>query len=72
MYFKRHTIYRDAKKKWEYYQAVQTKLQDKIQAMVVKQKAAKLRANLPVRTWLKDLKASSAAPEAPLKRSIAV
>ncbi|MCJ1346517.1 hypothetical protein MMC31_004734, partial [Peltigera leucophlebia] len=47
MYFKRHTIYRDARKEWEYYHAVQTKLRDKIQATVAKQKAAKLRANLP-------------------------
>ena len=34
MYFKRHEIYRDAKKEWQYYYAVQTKLQDKIQAVV--------------------------------------
>ena len=72
MYFKRHTIYRDAKKEWEYYHAIQTKLRDKIQATVAKQKAAKLRANLSVRTWLKDLKALSAPPEATTKRSISV
>ena len=42
MYFKRHTIYRDAKKKWKYYHAIQTKLRDKIQATVAQQKAAKL------------------------------
>ena len=42
IYFKRHPIYRDAKKKWENYYAIQTKLQDKIQATVVKQKVAKL------------------------------
>ncbi len=36
MYFKSHIIYRDAKKGCEYYQSVQTKLQDKIQAKVVK------------------------------------
>ncbi|MCJ1349118.1 hypothetical protein MMC31_007354 [Peltigera leucophlebia] len=52
MYFKRHTIYRDARKEWEYYHAVQTKLRDKIQAT--------------------DLKASSAPPEATIKRSISV
>ena len=72
MYFKRHTIYRDVKKEWEYYHATQTKLRDKIQATVAKQKAAKLRAHLPVRTWLQDLKASSAPPEAITKRSISV
>ncbi len=72
MYFKRHIIYRDAKKEWEYYHDVQTKLRDKIQATVAKQKAAKFRANLPVRTWLKDLKASSAPTEAAIKRSISV
>ena len=38
MYFKRHTIYKDIKKKWEYYHATQTKLQDKIQATVAQQK----------------------------------
>ena len=42
MYFKRHTIYRDVKKEWEYYHAIQTKLRDKIQATVAKQKTAKL------------------------------
>lgn len=36
MYFKRHTIYRNAKKEWEYYHAVQTKLRDKIQGTVAK------------------------------------
>ena len=72
MYFKRHTIYRDDKKEWEYYHAIQTKLRDKIQATVAKQKAAKLRAHLPVRTWLQDLRASSAPPEATTKRSISV
>ena len=36
MYLKRHTIYGDAKKEWEYYHAIQTKLWDKIQAMVAK------------------------------------
>ena len=65
-------VHRDAKKEWEYYHAIQTKLRDKIQATVAKQKAARLRANLPVRTWLKDLKASSAPPEATTKRSISV
>lgn len=39
---------------------------------MAKQKAAKLRAHLPVRTWLKDLKASSAPPGATTKRSISV
>ena len=34
MYFKRYGIYRDARKEWEYYHAVQTKLRDKIQAEV--------------------------------------
>ena len=42
MYFKRHTTYRNAKKKWKYYYATQTKLRDKIQAIVAKQKAIKL------------------------------
>lgn len=39
---------------------------------MAKQKAAKLRADLPVRTWLKDLKASTAPPENVTKRSISV
>lgn len=42
MYFKGHIIYRDAKKDCEYYDAIQIKLQDKIQAIVIKQKAARL------------------------------
>ena len=39
---------------------------------MAKQKAARFRANLPIRTWLKDLKASSAPPEATIKRCISV
>lgn len=42
IYFKRHTIYGDVRKVWDYYHAIQTKLQDKIQATVAKQKAVKL------------------------------
>ncbi len=72
MYFKRYTICRDAKKEWKYYHAVQTKSQDKIQATVAKQKTAKLWANLPVSTWLKDLKASSAPAEGTIKQYISV
>ncbi len=72
IYFKQHTIYRDPKKKQEYYHAIQTKLQDKIQAMIAKQKTAKLQVNLLVRTWFKDLKASLASSKATIKRSILV
>ena len=72
MYFKWHTIYRNAKKKWEYYHAIQTQLQDKIQATIAKQKAAKFQANFLVKSWLKDLKAMSAPPEATTKQSILV
>ena len=43
-----------------------------VQATVAKQKAAKLRAHLSGRTWLKDLKASSATSDATTKRSISV
>lgn len=42
IYFKRHIIYRDVKKKCKYYHIIQTKLQDKIEAIIAKQKAAKL------------------------------
>lgn len=72
MYFKKHIIYRDARKESEYYHVIQTKLQDIILAMVAKQKAAKFWANLPIRTWLKDVKALSALPVATIKRSISV
>lgn len=72
VYFKQHIIYRDTKKKQEYYQVIQTKLRDKFQAMIVKQKAAKLQANLPVRTWFKDFKALSVSPEVTTKQSISV
>ena len=40
--------------------------------MVAKQKAAKFRANLLVKTWLKNLKALSALPKATTKQSISV
>lgn len=72
IYFKQHTIYRDAKKKSEYYHTIQTKLQDKIQTMIAKQKAVKLRANLLIRTWLKNFKVSSASTEIMTKQSISV
>lgn len=36
MYFKRSIIYINIKKKWEYYHAIQTKLRNKIQAIVAK------------------------------------
>ena len=72
MYFKRHTIYQDAKRKQKYYYTVQTKLRNKIQAIVVKQKFAKLRAHLLVRTWLQDLKVSLAPIETTTKRFISI
>ena len=72
MYFKQHTFYQNVKKEWEYYHAIQTKLQDNIQDIVAKQKVAKLRTYLSVRTLLQDLKVSSALQEATTKRSISV
>ena len=66
------TWYKDAKENWKVYHAAQLKLQEKILETVTKQKAAKLRADLPVRTWLRDLKASTAPPENVTKRSISV
>lgn len=70
MYFKRYTSYRDAKKEWKYYHAIQTIMKEKIKAKVAKQKAAKLSANLPIRTWLQDLKALSIPPETTIEQSI--
>lgn len=72
MYFKRHIVYQDGKKEWDYYHAIQIKLWDKIKAIVAKQKAIKLCIHLPVRTWLQDLKALSAPPKATTKRFISV
>ena len=71
-YTKCHTIYRNAKKDWRDYHTTQLKLREKIQATVAIQKAAKLRAKLPIRTWLKNLKASMAPSENMTKRSIFV
>lgn len=72
IYFKQYQIYQGAKRDWTDYHTVTTKLRDKIQGSVAKQKAAKLRESLPVRTWLKELKAATASPEKVIKRSISV
>ncbi|MCJ1264005.1 hypothetical protein MMC22_003876 [Lobaria immixta] len=71
-YTKRHQIWRDAKTGWETFHSVQLRLREKILATIGKQKGAKLRADLPVRTWLSDLKASTAPPENVTKCSISV
>lgn len=67
IYFKWYTIYKNAKKEYIYYHSVQTKLQDEIQAILAKQKAPKLEANLLVRTWFKDLKILSISLETTIK-----
>lgn len=51
---------------------MQTRLRDRIKVTVAQQKAAKLDADLPVRKWLQDLKASSALPLHMIRRSIRV
>lgn len=53
------SIYRVAKKDWDNYHTTVTKLRGKIQGSVARQKAAKFRTELPVRTWLRDLRLES-------------
>ena len=65
-------IYRVAKRDWDDYHTTVTKLRGKIQGSVIRQKAAKLRTELPVRTWLRDLRASTAPAEEATQRSILV
>ncbi|MCJ1424103.1 hypothetical protein MMC29_001990, partial [Sticta canariensis] len=72
MHYKRFNIYRVAKKDWDNYHTVVSKLRGLIQGSIAKHKAAKLRVDLPVQIWLQKLKASTAPAKKAIQQSILV